>query len=102
MRIIRIPPPAFVGCPLELSQRTMRTIHWNLFWAFVYNVIGIPIAAGLFYPLLGWQLSPIIAAGAMAFSSVFVVSNSLGLRRTKLESAVTAALTDPQLAPQHA
>jgi Cu+-exporting ATPase len=80
----------------------MRTIRWNLFWAFIYNVIGIPVAAGLFYPLTGWQLSAIIAAGAMAFSSVFVVSNSLRLRRTKLESDVMAVPTSPQLAAQHA
>jgi Cu+-exporting ATPase len=69
---------------ITLSKRTMGTIRWNLFWAFIYNVIGIPLAAGLLYPLLGWQLSPIVAAGAMAFSSVFVISNSLRLRSVRL------------------
>jgi Cu+-exporting ATPase len=69
---------------LALSKATMRTIRWNLFWAFIYNVLLIPVAAGALYPFTGWQLSPVLAAAAMAFSSVFVVSNSLRLRGAKL------------------
>lgn len=69
---------------IELSRRTMRTMKQNLFWAFVYNVIGIPIAAGALYPAFGILLSPILASAAMAFSSVSVVTNSLRLRNARV------------------
>ncbi len=66
---------------IALSHATIRTIKQNLFWAFIYNVVGIPIAAGLLYPFTGWLLSPIIASAAMSLSSVSVVTNSLRLRK---------------------
>jgi Cu+-exporting ATPase len=69
---------------IALSRRTMRTMKQNLFWAFIYNVIGIPVAAGALYPLFGILLSPILASAAMAFSSVSVVTNSLRLRRARV------------------
>ena len=68
----------------KLSRMTMRNIRQNLFFAFFYNGIGVPIAAGALYPLFGLLLSPMIAAAAMSFSSVSVISNSLRLRRAKL------------------
>ncbi|MGH9944169.1 MAG: copper-translocating P-type ATPase, partial [Pyrinomonadaceae bacterium] len=66
---------------IALSRATIRTVKQNLFWAFVYNVVGIPVAAGLLYPLTGWLLSPVIASAAMSLSSVSVVANSLRLRQ---------------------
>ena len=70
---------------IELSKRTVKLINQNLFWAFIYNLIGIPIAAGLLYPINGTLLNPMIAAAAMAFSSVSVVLNSLRLGKFKFE-----------------
>ncbi len=70
---------------LTLSQQTVRTIRQNLFWAFIYNIIGIPIAAGVLYPYNGFLLNPMIAGAAMALSSVSVVSNSLRLKLLKLK-----------------
>ncbi|MGA0555926.1 heavy metal translocating P-type ATPase [Larkinella sp. VNQ87] len=69
---------------LELSRRTVRVIRQNLFWAFIYNLIGIPIAAGILYPFNGFLLNPMLAGAAMALSSVSVVSNSLRLRAVRL------------------
>ena len=69
-----------VSTAIRLSKETIKNIKENLFWAFIYNIIGIPIAAGIFYPAFGFKLSPMIGALAMSFSSVFVVTNALRLR----------------------
>jgi Cu+-exporting ATPase len=68
---------------IALSKATIRSVKQNLFWAFIYNVIGIPVAAGLLYPFFGILLSPILASAAMSLSSVSVVANSLRLRSFK-------------------
>jgi Cu+-exporting ATPase len=73
-----------VASVVQLSRRTIRVMRQNLFWAFIYNVIGIPVAAGVLYPGFGWLLSPVLASGAMAMSSVSVVGNSLRLRRVRV------------------
>ncbi|MSU45476.1 MAG: cadmium-translocating P-type ATPase [Candidatus Zambryskibacteria bacterium] len=69
---------------IKLSKMTMRGIKQNLFWAFIYNIVGIPLAAGVFYPVFGWLLNPVFAGLAMAFSSVSVVTNSLRIKAMKL------------------
>lgn len=69
---------------IHLSKATVKTIRQNLFWAFIYNVIGIPIAAGILYPFTGFMLNPMIAGAAMALSSVSVVTNSLRLKSKKI------------------
>jgi Cu2+-exporting ATPase len=75
---------ACIPAAIKLTRKTVRTIKQNLFWAFIYNLIGIPIAAGLLYPINGFLLNPMIAGAAMAISSVSVVTNSLRLKWTKL------------------
>jgi Cu2+-exporting ATPase/Cu+-exporting ATPase len=69
---------------IKLSKITMRGIKQNLFWAFIYNIVGIPLAAGALYPVFGWLLNPVFAGFAMAMSSVSVVSNSLRIKAKKL------------------
>ena len=76
---------------VELSKATIRNVKENLFWAFCYNTIGIPLAAGVFYPILGWQLSPMFGAAAMSLSSVSVVTNALRLKLFKPKHTAPAA-----------
>ena len=79
---------------IRLSSLTVRTIRQNLFWAFIYNLIGVPVAAGALYPLFGFQLNPMIAGAAMAMSSVSVVSNSLRLRGKRIQSVQPIKTTE--------
>jgi Cu+-exporting ATPase len=73
---------------IQLSRATIRNIRQNLFFAFIYNVAGIPIAAGILFPIFGWLLNPIIAGAAMALSSVSVVTNALRLRKFQAKAVV--------------
>jgi len=80
---------------IRLSRAVITNIRQNLFWAFFYNILGIPLAAGVFFPLFGWTLSPMIAAAAMSFSSVTVVANALRLRGFKLSQAPVQEILQP-------
>ena len=76
-----------VPAAIRMSRATLRNIHENLFWAFIYNAIGIPLAAGLFYPIFGWKLNPMFGAAAMSLSSFCVVTNALRLNWFKIHDA---------------
>jgi Cu+-exporting ATPase len=75
---------AGVAASLVLARKTMAIMKQNLFWAFIYNIVGIPVAAGVLYPAMGLLLNPVLASAAMAFSSVSVVTNSLRLARVQV------------------
>ena len=92
-----------VAASVRLSRATLRNIHQNLFWAFFYNVIGIPLAAGVFIPVTGWQLNPMFAAAAMSLSSFFVVTNALRLNLFNIygkEEIETKTETDAGMKPE--
>ena len=76
-----------VPAAIRLSRATLRNIHENLFWAFIYNIIGIPLAAGVWIPLFHWQLNPMFGAAAMSLSSFCVVTNALRLNLVKIHDA---------------
>ena len=76
-----------VSCAIRLGRATLRTIYQNLFWAFCYNIVGIPLAAGVFIPLMDWQLNPMFGAAAMSVSSLFVVSNALRLNLVNFKNS---------------
>ena len=94
-----------VPAAIRLSRATLRNIHENLFWAFIYNVIGIPLAAGIWIPLFGWKLNPMFGAAAMSLSSFCVVSNALRLNffqlhRTDRDRKIKSAVQILQLTKQ--
>jgi Cu+-exporting ATPase len=92
--------PRLVASAITLSRQTLRVIRQNLVWAFGYNIVLIPVAMGVLYPFLGLRLDPILAAAAMAFSSVSVVLNSLRLRRVDAgPGSPTPLRSEPRSAP---
>ena len=82
---------------IQLSKATMKTIKQNLFWAFIYNLIAIPIAAGILYPFNGFLLNPMIAGAAMSLSSISVLANSLRLKKSTIKSVSYTHLTLPTI-----
>jgi Cu2+-exporting ATPase len=88
-----------VPAAIRLSRATLKNIHENLFWAFFYNVIGIPLAAGVWIPLFGWKLNPMFGAAAMSLSSFCVVSNALRLNLFKLHDASHDKKVKPAIMP---
>lgn len=90
-----------VAAAIRLSRRTLRNIHENLFWAFFYNAIGIPLAAGLWYPFTGWELNPMFGAAAMSLSSFCVVTNALRLNFVDIYSTKRDKKVKGQKAKSH-
>jgi Cu+-exporting ATPase len=87
--------PRLVASAITLSRATIRVIRQNLFWAFAYNVVLIPVAMGILYPAFGITINPALAAGAMAFSSVSVVTNSLRLRGANVRLPGSPTVAEP-------
>ena len=82
---------------IRLSKAVIRNIKQNLFWAFFYNSLGIPVAAGVFYHAFGWKLNPMIGAAAMSMSSIFVVTNALRLKNFRVSRSETSEAAESEM-----